>query len=115
MSLRRRAYSNGIASVGAPVRAFKGPNGNIALGYQWSWTWGGDEEERGAVKVSDWSRANTCAHCGKKVVHAYWVQRKDGTMAPYGERHLHKALGYPYELSGREIEKIRLSIGHPDS
>lgn len=91
-----------------------GPNGNKAIAYEWKWMW--DEvwsnREDGLVskKVSDFDEALTCASCGRRIVHVYWVETTDGEILPYGGDHLHIALGYPREISKSKLERMKNEI-----
>jgi len=96
-------------------RAFEGPNGNKAVGYEWIWTWGEryDKYEDGLVscKISDKDNAQECTTCHRAIVHVYWVLdiEKD-TILPYGGDHLHIPLGYPREIEKARLEYIKSKI-----
>lgn len=106
----RAASSEGNASK------VVGPNGAKAIAYEWRWTGGirYSKHEGGAVdvRVSDWDNAETCAHCGVKIVHLYWVKDPDGEVRPYGIEHLNTALGYTGQITESQARKLRQKIEH---
>lgn len=100
-------------------KTVKGPNGAQALAYEWRWKWGekfsGREDGMVPAKVSDFSNSESCATCGRSIVHVFWVRDVDGQVRPYGKEHLHIALGYPKELSDAQAERIRVQVVNEDT
>ncbi len=98
----------------ARSRTVEGPNGNKAIAYDWRWMWEEvwSKREDGLVskKVSDFDNAMNCTTCGRRIVHVYWVETKDGEILPYGGDHLHTILGYPRELQKSQLLKIRAKV-----
>lgn len=88
----------------------KGDNGNKLVAYQHIRTEGekysGREEGMVGAKVSDFDRAIPCSHCGRPVVHAFYVQDKDGNVMPYGSEHLHTAMGWDDPVNATKQKKI---------
>lgn len=98
---------------------FKGPNGNVVVGYEHRFKFDFDYSKRegGAVerKVSDWDRAEKCVTCGKSIVHVYWVQdAATGVIGPYGEDHLFVVLGYPRDITVGQKRLIRKKVTNYD-
>lgn len=58
-------------------------------------------------KESDWDRAVNCTKCNRKIVHVYWVKNKEGLILPYGQEHLHEAIGYQKPITKGQAENLR--------
>lgn len=87
----------------------KGGNGSTFIRYEWRSMPGSkySNYEGGLVDtlVSDWSSYEICAHCGRKIVHIYWVIDHDEVIRPYGRDHLNIALGFKREISSKKAKE----------
>jgi hypothetical protein len=99
----------------AKHKNFKGLNENEAIAYQWIWKWDlvFSKAEDGLIdaKVSDWDNSLRCSICNRKIVHVYWVKKKENDdIVPVGGDHLHILLGYPREFGKRQLDSIRKKV-----
>lgn len=93
----------------------RGPNGNVIVFVDWKSVqgerWSDYEGGLVSARVSDWDKAEVCHHCGRKIVHVYYVYNvEDGTVYAYGKDHAHFALGYREPLRRKQLTNIEAEI-----